>query len=296
MKSALKIIKLVVVTFFLLSTITSCEKHDFIDEMSITGEVGPQAIWELGSSSVAAGNSVDFTLQYYSTVSEISHSEVWYSVTEEISKKVTCPWVSTFTYSIVSNTSQLKRISEKVVTFPNTMAVWSDSLSANVLKKSFPVTGTLSSFSWKQPEQFNMKDSLSVNNYFGNNFMQHFKDSLYDKMKYADFKKMILGLALDEKLKQSYGGKSFKELTDSTFDKNSNSYVYHFPKLEDGSTPVPNSITELYKKEIPFAKLIQTPSGYDIEYERKYEIDALMRVYDVRGVYGNTVLKNVAIN
>ncbi len=289
-------IKFITLLSILTLLIFSCARHDFIDEMSITGEVGPQAIWELSSSSVAAGTDAGFVLQYYSTVDDISHSEAWYSVTEVLSKKVTCPWVNTFVYSVASETTELKRISEKIKSYPHTQAVWSDSLSAFVIEDGFPVTGTLASFSWKQPEQFDEKDSLNMKKYFGENFMEHFKDSLYGLMQYADFNRMINGLNLDDMLMDRYGGKSFKELTDSTWDSNSASWVYHFLKLEDGSTPVPNGVKELYQNEISFDKLIQTPAGYDVEYSRSYKIDALVRVFDTRGIYGNTVIKTIEIN
>ena len=297
MKNTIKIFQFLMLVLVVSLAFTSCAKHDFIDEMAITGKVGPQAIWELGSSSVTAGNEVEFRLQYYSTETEIDYSEVWYSVTEAISKKVSCPLVSTFTYSVSSEVSQLKRISEKIQEYPHSLAVWSDSLSAYVVEESFPVTGTLSSFSWKQPEKFDAQDSLNMDRYFGTGFMQHFKDSLYNLMKYADFRKMILGLGLDEILESQYGGGDFMHYTDSTFDDNSQTYVYHFNEelLPEGKE-VPEKIKELYEHEIPFSKLIQTPAGYDVEYGRSYTVDAIMRVYDVRGVYGQTIAKTIEVN
>lgn len=289
-------IKFFALLFVSALIISSCARHDFIDEMAITGNVGPQALWELGSSSVAAGTNADFVLQYYSTVDEISHSEVWYSVSEMVSKKVNCPWLSTFTHTYTSDVTELKRISEKIETFPHNMAEWSDSLSAYKLEAAFPVTSTLGSFSWRQPEQFGDVENENMAKYFGETFMQDYKDAILEKMQYADFQKMILGLDLDDTLKDKYGGKAFKELTDSTYDANSASYVYHFPKLGDGTTPTPQGVIDLYNNEITFGQLTQTPAGHDVEYSRSYKIDAIMRVYDTRGVYGNTISREIVIN
>ncbi|NDP19796.1 MAG: hypothetical protein GZ091_01760 [Paludibacter sp.] len=274
-------------------TLSSCEKHDFIDENVITGNVGPQAYWEVGSSTVSAGANVPFKMQYYSTNSEIIHSEVWYNLTEKIEKSVTCPWV-TFTYSYNSTMSDEKRINQKIKEYTHSLAVWSDSLHAFTMESDFPVSSTLSTFSWVKPENF---DYTKMVTYFGAGFMEHFKDSLYNMMKFADFKKMYLGLAIDfGKLSTNpdiYD--SFKNYTDSTFDANSNGFVYHFPKNAEGQMPIPGKIKSLYDN-LNFDQLIQGASGYNVEYKRSYSLKAIMRVYDAKGTYGTTVAKQIDIN
>lgn len=273
------------VSLLLLAAVSSCEKHDFFDEQLITGKVGPQAYWEVGSSTVSAGTNVPFDIQYYSTVSDIEYSEVWYSISETVSKSVSSPWVSTFTYAITSSSTEAKRISQKIQSYPHSLAVWSDSLHAYTFKGDFPVSGTLSPFQWVKPEEF---DSNKMNDYFGAGFMQNFKDSLYTLMKFADFQKMMLGMGLVE---------NFKAYTDSTFDANSNGYVYHFPKDAEGNTPVPAELKTMYDG-IRFDQLIENPANnnYEVEYRRTYFIDAVMRVYDKQGIYGTTLWKKIDIN
>lgn len=270
--------------------LSSCEKHDFIDENVITGKIGPQAYWEVGSSTVSAGTNAPFKMQYYSTNSEIDHAEVWYNITEKLEKSVSCSWVTTFTYSYSSTTSEEKRISQIIKEYPHSMAVWSDSLHAYTIDSEFPVSGTLSTYSWVKPEEFKGADSLKMDAYFGEGYMQHFKDSLYSLMKYADFKKMLLGLSVE------FGeGDSFKNYTDSTFDNNSNAFVYHFPNDSLNQLPPPDKIKQLYD-QLTFAQLIQGASGYNVEYKRSYSLKAIMRVYDVDGTYGTTVAKEIDIN
>lgn len=263
--------------------LSSCEKHDFFDENAITGNVGPQAYWEIGSSTVSAGSEMSFVAQYYSTVADIDHSEVWYNITEVQEKNVTCSWVTSFTYSISSITSEQKRIAQKIKEYPHSLAVWSDSLRAYSFEGSFPVSGTLKPFAWVKPDVF---DSTKMDTYFGIGYMQQFKDSLYSLMKFADFKNMMLGLSLLE---------NFKQYTDSSFDINSNGYVYHFPKDQSGNTPVPEAIKNLYDG-ITFKQLIEGSSGYNVEYKRTYFIEARMRVYDTKNIYGTTVSKKIDIN
>ena len=273
------VIMLVIVLIFF-----SCEKHDFIDKNAITGNVGPQAYWEIASSTVSAGADVAFDAQYYSTVADIDHAEVWYNIVETEEKNVSCTWATTFTYSISSIISKEQRISQKIKEYPHALAVWSDSLHAYFFENTFPVSGTLKSFAWSKPAAF---DSLKMETYFGVGYMQHFKDSLYNLMKYADFKNMILGLSLRS---------DFKQYTDSTLDINSDSYVYHFKKDINGNTPVPTEIEQLYNDSIPFDKLISGASGYNVEYKRTYSLNANLRVYDKKDIYGTTVTKKIDIN
>ncbi len=264
-------------------TLFSCEKNDFFDENTITGNVGPQAYWEVGSSTASAGSNVPFVVQYYSTVAEIDHSEVWYNLTEIQEKSVSCTWVTTFTYSYNSIKSEEKRIAQKIKEYPHALAVWSDSLHAYSFSADFPVSGTLKPFSWVKPDVF---DSTRMITYFGPDFMQHFKDSLYNLLKFADFKNMILGLSLMD---------NFTQYTDSTFDINSNGYVYHFPKDTNGNTPVPDAIRDLYD-QISFKQLVSGASGYNVEFKRNYFLEARLRVYDKNNIYGTTVSKRIDIN
>jgi hypothetical protein len=277
--------KLIYITVWLLLWgIASCiEKHDFFDENVITGNIGPQAYWEVESSTASAGSDVLFDVQYYSTVAEIDRSEVWYNIIETQEKSVSCPWVISFTYSVNSVKSEEKRISQKIREYPHSLAAWSDSLHAYAFEARFPVSGTLSTFSWSKPEVF---DYDKMETYFGTGFMEHFKDSLRTLMKFDDYKNMMLGMGLTE---------DFKQYTDSTYDTNSDSYVYHFPKDANGDTPVPDDIGNLYGG-ITFDRLIEGVAGYNVEFKRTYLIGAVLRVYDKRGVYGTTVSKPININ
>lgn len=267
----------------------SCAKHDFFDDDTITGEVGPEAYWEVGSSAVTAGGNMDFTVQYYSSVSDIDHSEVWYDIEETIDQTVTCPWTSTFTYSLSSNVKQLKRVSQKIEEYPHLEEFWSDSLHAYTFTGSFPVSGTLSPFIWSHPEEF---DSTKMINYFGEGYMETFKEAVHAKMKYADYKKMYIGMGLMD---------DFSLYTDSTLDPNAgvDVYVYHFPLDAEGNVqPWVADSMQLYWDKVTFAMLVENVANgyYDVDYNRSYSLNALMRVYDVRDVYSTTQSKEIVIN
>ena len=265
----------------------SCAKHDFFDEDTITGKVGPEAYWEVGSAVVPAGGNMDFSAQYYSSASTIDHSEVWYDIEETLEKSVTCPWTVTFTYTLSSNITQQKRVSQLIKEYAHAEELWNDSLHAYYLNDAFPVSGTLAPFEWKQPAQF---DSTKMEQYFGPTYMQEFKDAVHAKMQYADYKKMYIGMGkLDD----------FRQYTDSTEDKNQGEgvYVYHFPKNDAGEEVVPYAMDSIWET-IGFAELIENAANgyYEMEYKRSYALNAILRVYDIRGVYGRTVSKHIDIN
>jgi len=167
----------------------SCEKNDSMDDDVIIGSMAPQVYWELGSSTVQSGDSVPFSAQYYTTgESPLDHLEVWYNVSEQKSKTVSCSWVSSFTYSYTSTTTEEKRIDQKVSSYSHNENYWLASLRAYTFNAKFPTSNTLSAVSWSYPETF---DSTKMVKYFGKDYMQHFKDSLYTLMKPVDFQSMF---------------------------------------------------------------------------------------------------------
>ncbi len=284
-----KIFLLALATFSLVA----CDKHDFIDDLVITGEVGPQAYWEVASALASAGSNMEFTAQYYTSVEgvTINRSEVWYNITETIDKSISCPWLKTFTYSVTELSTNEKRAQQKISEYlHDDVAVYSDSLKAYTFTDVFPISGTLTPFQWAKPNYFTKDDSLSVETYFGTGFMQNFKDSIQAKMQYADYRNMFLGLGIRD---------DFKEWTDSVYDPNTDSQIYFFKGNADpNGTIIPADVTRLYNDSIDFGMLIQNAAenSYDVSYKRTYAIRAILRVYDSRGVYGTTVAKDIEIN
>ena len=160
-------------------------------------------------------------------------------------------------------------------------------VDAYLLLGDFPVSGTLAPFEWKQPVVF---DSTKMVQYFGATYMEDFKEAVHKKMVYADYKNMYKSMGKVD---------DFMQYTDSTEDKNQGEgvYVYHFPKNAEGEEVVPYAIDSIWQT-ISFAELIEnTANGYyDVEYKRAYALNAILRVYDIRGVYGRTVSKHIDIN
>ena len=276
----------------LLMTVASCEKHDFFDENTITGAVGPEAYWEIESSAVKAGGEMGFTAQYYSSVSKIDHSEVWYSLDKTIAKTVNCSWL---THSYISSIKSEERVLQFIKEFPHLEEYRSDSLHAYTFAGTFPVSGTLAPVAWVRPTEF---DSTKMATYFGENFMKEFKDAVKNKMTFSTYRDKYVSLGFME---------NFKQFTDSSYDWNVSddpevAKFYHFPQdtLADGSIKIQQWVLDsmdYYWNQVTFEQLILASDGtYDVSYNRNYSIDAELRVYDVEGVYSKTTSKEIVIN
>ena len=277
---------------FALATIVvafaACEMHDLFDKNTITGAVGPEAYWEIESSAVKAGGSMGFTAQYYSSVTNIDHSEAWYSISETVAKTVNCSWLS---HSETSSVKTKKRKLQQISAYPHSEEYWSDSLHAYTFTDAFPVSGTLSPVAWVKPTKF---DSDKMKLYFGETYMQDFKDAVKEKMTFATYRDNYqkLGFMND-----------FKLYTDSSYDWNvspdsSVAKYYHFPLDENGEVQswVMDSMN-YYWDMVTFEQLILDSEGkYDVSYNRSYSLDAELQVYDEHGTYSKTTSKEIAIN
>lgn len=221
----------------LLMSVVSCEKHDLFDENTITGAVGPETYWVVESSTVKAGESMGFTGQYYSTVAEIDHSEVWYDLFEKEDKMVSASLIKAFTYSVTSNTTAQKRMLQTIQSYEHSEDLWSDSLRAYVLTGNFPVSSTLSPLSWVQPKDTN-DFTKNLHAYFGENFAEEFKAGVTEKMNpteeernYDAYMQVLKGLTLLSDTILTPNGDRMPYLqwiTDSTFNVNSNAWIKDF--------------------------------------------------------------------
>lgn len=221
----------------LLLTVASCEKHDLFDENTVTGAVGPEAYWTIESSMMKAGESMGFTGQYYSTVAELDHSEVWYDLFEKEDKIVTAAAIKSFTYSFTQSTTTQKRILQTIQSYEHSQDLWNDSLRAYVLEGKFPVSNTLAPIVWANPKDLNGFDK-NLNAYFGETFAKDFKEGLTVKMNptaeerhYGAYMDIInsIGLLGDTIVTPNGDRMPYSQwITDSTFNTNTNSWNRFF--------------------------------------------------------------------
>lgn len=231
----------------------SCEKHDFFDEDNITGQVGPETYWTIESSAVKAGESMGFTAQYYSSVTGIDHSEVWYDLYMKEEKSVSCALIKSVSYSIASSVAEQQRVLQTIQSYPHSEDLWvgkdvnhvltddsTASINAYVLKDAFPVSGTLAMVSWVQPKD-TVGFTKNLNAYFGADLPTTFKDGLTaklnngDERNYAAYAEAFktLGLLSDTVTSNNRDTMLYIDwATDSTFDVNSAKWQKHFKQYD----------------------------------------------------------------
>lgn len=231
----------------------SCEKHDFFDEDTITGKVGPETYWTVESSAVKAGESMGFTAQYYSSVTGIDHSEVWYDLHMKEDKLISCALIKAISYSVGSNVTEQQRVLQTIQSYAHSEDYWvgkdvNNVLSENpdarvnayVLKDAFPVSGTLAMVSWVQPKD-TVGFAKNLNAYFGADVPTTFKAGLTEKLNNGDERNYAaymqafqgLGLMTDSTTANQRDTMPYLEwITDSTFDANSASWKKHFKQYD----------------------------------------------------------------
>lgn len=232
----------------LMLSVASCEKHDFFDEDTITGHVGPEAYWTVESSAVKAGESMGFTAQYYSSVIGIDHSEVWYDLYMKEEKSLSCALIKAVSYSVASSVVEQQRVLQTIQSYPHSEDLWvgkdtgmvvadkpDASVNAYVLKDAFPISGTLSMVSWKPADTVGFAKNLKA--YFGEDLPTTFKAELTAKLNNGDERNYNaymqafqgMGLMTDSTTANMRDTMPYLEwMTDSTFDANSASWVKHF--------------------------------------------------------------------
>lgn len=231
----------------------SCEKHDFFDEDTITGKVGPETYWTVESSAVKAGESMGFTAQYYSSVTGIDHSEVWYDLHMKEDKLISCALIKAISYSVGSNVTEQQRVLQTIQSYAHSEDYWVGKdvnnvlsedpdarVNAYVLKDAFPVSGTLAMISWVQPKD-TVGFAKNLSAYFGADIPTTFKAGLTEKLNNGDERNYAaymqafqgLGLMTDSTTANQRDTMPYLEwITDSTFDANSASWKKHFKQYD----------------------------------------------------------------
>ena len=310
-------IKFLTAVATMLVIFASCDKHDKIDDSVQVGPVAPQVYWEVASSTTKAGNDVGFKAQYYTSKSDvvIDTLEVWYNVVRSESYQVTCPLLATFSYTMSRAVEEEVRVPQFIAGYSHSEDYWNNSLRAYTFTDVFPTSYTLASIAVAEPESFAYTDSVTFVNNFGAHFAQEFKDSIFDKMKYADYYKMFgpsgLNILTD-----------FSAYKDSTYDANSDSWIAHFEldtitiaeyelktparnwheyaTTEGGDVVIETIPTDLIIlfDETTIDKLLfnKAKQYYELQFSRAYYIEANLRCIDSRGAVGTALETKIELN
>ncbi|MGI6470425.1 MAG: hypothetical protein ACOX0S_03315 [Paludibacteraceae bacterium] len=144
----------------------------------------------------------------------------------------------------------------------------------------FPTSNTLASIGWTAPEAW---DQDKFDAYFPATLPQVFKDSLYKKCGYNEFRSILIKLNL-------MTNERFNGIKDSAENPNTGGWDYFINK---DSMPI---VEEMYAG-INFKDLIyDTNNGvYSIEYTKSYKLKAYLKAIDTKGIAGITEKKDIEI-
>ena len=297
----MKTIKYTAIALFTGILFSACTKHDFLDDILIIGEIAPQSFWTPAGITVRAGTSMDFNIMYYTTVEgvTIDRLEVWYNLVELETKQVATRWIPIARFPGISRTIPTEmRISQYITSFQHSDDFLDPELRAFSFDGAFPGSPTLRPVTWIPETPIEIEDRMEF--FFGDGFMAAFREDMREVMVWEDYRRMILGLGILEEAE-------FEQFTTFSFIIPQDGDVpgnrrYHFPDdvLEwPGAIVVqtnpPAEIVEIFNN-ITFPQLVQDDNGFNVLFRRSFQINALMRVYDCRGVFGQTNLEQIDIN
>ena len=283
----MKTMKYIAILTLALGVLVACDKHDTLDDQVFIGKMAPQVYWEVPNTTVTAGTDVAFSAQYYTTGERpLSHLEVWYNTIEVEDKQVTAPWVTSTTFAFISSqTVERIPMTSSQVKYMHDEELWNEKERAYQFEATFPTSPTKSKVEWSNAAW----DSTLVKRYFGENFMQQFKDSLEGILEanvdasYKDYKALYIAKGGDEK-------EFINLFTDSTFNDNTQEYDKHFKNHE-----LPMAIDSLYDA-CTFGDLIFKGGDYSISYKKQFTLNAILRCYDDEGTYGIALSKEITLN
>jgi hypothetical protein len=254
-----------------------------IDNVVRVGQMAPTIYWELPSNSVAAGENVEFHAQYYTREEgvTVNNLELWYQINENIVTSVSCPLVSsTLKFTMGTNANEVTRDDQAIAFYAHNPESWDDTKRAYQLDTVFPTSKTLASIGWTAPEAW---DQDKFDAYFPATLPQVFKDSLYKKCGYNEFRSILIKLNL-------MTNERFNGIKDSAENPNTGGWDYFINK---DSMPI---VEEMYAG-INFKDLIyDTNNGvYSIEYTKSYKLKAYLKAIDTKGIAGITEKKDIEI-
>jgi hypothetical protein len=266
----------------LMFSLASCERYDMIDNVVRVGQMAPTIYWELPSNSVAAGENVEFRAQYYTREEGITvnNLELWYQINENTITSVSCPLVTTLKFTMGTNANEVTRDDQAIAFYAHNPESWDDTKRAYQLDTVFPTSKTLASIGWTAPEAW---DQDKFDAYFPATLPQVFKDSLYKKCGYNEFRSILIKLNL-------MTNERFNGIKDSAENPNTGGWDYFINK---DSMPI---VEEMYAG-INFKDLIyDTNNGvYSIEYTKSYKLKAYLKAIDTKGIAGITEKKDIEI-
>lgn len=251
----------------------SCETHDVVDEIARPGHFAPNVYIEVGASTVEAGDSVEFSVEYWSEDDAFEDVSLWYSMNMELSYELTS--VYNTDYSFVLDSTELVREYHEVLSYDHSDNYYDEEKKAYAINDKFPVSYTLTPSEINEPDTYNEEQ---INRLFPSSVFERFYEGLFETLDYETLKMILVT--------------DFSILDEETFDSHFNET--EIKPEEEGDDPEyiyemkEESAPELlnYLKKVSVEDLIYNEAvpAYGLKFFRGYEIVAKFRVENATGI------------
>ena len=156
---------------------SSCAKHDIINDVAPVGQEVPACYWQLNSTVCKAGESFSFQGKYTTNTAagyEPDHSEVWYQIVCNEEMSATAKLAGTaLNYTQKAAAVDTVRSYQSAATFPHSAAKWDG--HEYILDGSVNVSRTLSPVKWADIPQW---DQENFDGYYPDGFAEEFLNTV----------------------------------------------------------------------------------------------------------------------
>lgn len=286
MKNLIKYISFAIAGVFGL---LSCETYDVVDEIAQPGHYAANVYIEVPSGNVNAGDSVDFTVEYWTIGDEFTDLGLWYSLDINLNYELTSVYNQDYSFSLDS--TKLVREFHEVNAYEHSVQNYDEEKEAYVIEDGFPVSYTLAATEINSPDTYN---ESQINSLFPSSVFQRFYEGLFETLGYDVLKEILVT--------------DFEMIDEVTFDSYFTEIEVEQPPVEEGEEqPEPEYIYEMNEdagpvllnllKEVSVEDLVynELVPEYGIKFSREYKVNAKFRVVNGNGIENFSDVKTVSV-
>ncbi len=303
-----KIFKSILFTAFVFA-FTSCELNDVVDKVAIIGQRAPNVYWEVPNAVVNAGDSVEFTVQYWDKEDDINYLGVWYDINSSMTFSLTYNGLYNVSYTFSKDSIANVRDFQEIINFTpkHKKTNWVDSIGSYKFTAKFPVSYTLISTEIKEPASLVVAAS-TLEKFIPQYMQRTFKRNL-SPLLLADA--INVDVSSQEKFLNGLRSRNlFNLLVVSNQLTDTAKYLSHFeifynensgrnePRIKPATTiNFTDTLNNLIMK-LPVQKLIynNTKVAYQLLYVNRFKLNSRFRTANSNGADNYSFVKEITVN
>jgi hypothetical protein len=301
---------IITLLFACVFSFTSCEINDTVDNIAAIGHRAPNVYWEVPSAVINAGDSVEFSVQYWSKDNTVTYLGVWYDLNSSMNFALSYTGLYNVNYTYSKDSVVQVRDFQEIANYSSkhSQNLWVDSISAYTFSGKFPISYTLLST--------NIQDvaTLAEANYTIDKFIPMYMQKAFKQ----NLTPLLLADAInvdvtsDEKFKTGLKSRNLfnllvvdNHLTDTATYVSSFEVYFNENSGRNESRIKPANELVNYKDtlsnlilKLPVAKLTynNTKVAYQLQYVNKYKLNSKFKVISSDGGENYSFVKEITVN